>query len=106
MGRIFTVDFDYDKKKYPALVKITVSEQFFAVSYHVPDASLHYLIPGGKVTYNSIEGFTSITGNNKCTLELIESITNAVEEHLFMLQVTNDEEQAHVYSGPSDSTSW
>jgi hypothetical protein len=55
MGRIFTVDFDYGKKKYPALVKITAGEQFFAVTYHVPDASLHHLIPGGKVTYNNIE---------------------------------------------------
>jgi hypothetical protein len=106
MGRIFTVDFDFGERKYPALVKITATQQFFAVTYHVPDASLHHLLPGGKVTYNNIEGFTSISGNNKYIIDLIECITNAVEEHLHMLQLANDEANAHVYSGPSASTSW
>lgn len=106
MGRIFTVDFDYGEKKYPALVNITAGQQFFAVTYHVPDASLHHLIPGGKVTYNNIEGFTSITSKNKYALELIECITNAVEEHLYTLHFANDEGSTHIYSGPSASTSW
>lgn len=90
MGRIFTVDFNYDKKIYPALVKISAGQQFFAVTYHIPDTSLHHLLPGGKVTYNNVEGFTTVQRNNVVALELIECITNAVEQHLQLLPVTNE----------------
>jgi hypothetical protein len=84
MGRIFTVDFNYDKKEYPALVKISTAQNFFSVSYHIPDTSLHHLLPGGKVNYNNVEGFTNIPWNNTVALDLIECITNAVEKYLQM----------------------
>lgn len=86
MGRIFTVDFNYGKKEYPALVKISAAQNFFSVSYHVPDTALHHLLPGGKVNYNNVEGFTNIPGNNIVALDLIESITNAVERYLQLPQ--------------------
>jgi hypothetical protein len=86
MARIFTVDFNYDQKEYPALVKISAGQNFFSVTYHVPDTSLHHILPGGRVNYNNVEGFTTITGNNTVTLDLIESITNAVEEYLQLPQ--------------------
>jgi hypothetical protein len=86
MGRIFTVDFNYGKKEYPALVKISAAHNFFSLSYHIPDTTLHHLLPGGKVNYNNVEGFTNITGNNLVALDLIECITNAVERYLHLPQ--------------------
>jgi hypothetical protein len=86
MGRIFTVDFNYGKKEYPALVKISADLNFFSITYHIPDTSLHHILPGGRVSYNNIEGFTTISGNNPVALDLIESITNAVEKYLHLPQ--------------------
>ncbi len=103
MGRIFTVDFCYGEKEYPALVKISAGLNFFSVTYHIPDITLHHILPGGRVSYNNVEGFTSISGYNPVALDLIESITNAVEKYLHLPQEASTYCPA-TYSGPSAST--
>ena len=92
MGRIFTVDFHYCKKEYPALVKIATSQHFFSVTYHIPDPSLHHILPGGKVSYNNVEGFSTIPLHNSLALDLIECVTNAVERYLHLAPVVQEEE--------------
>lgn len=82
MGRIFTVDFHFQEKSYPALVKITAGQTDFSISIHVPDTDLHHLLPDGVFVYTNKEGFSVASGTNGKTLELIESMVNAVEAHL------------------------
>lgn len=84
MGRIFTVDFSYCEKVYPALVKIFAAQRHFSITFHVPDTSLHHLLPGGKVSYNSTDGFTTPQEASTSTLDLIDCMANAVEKHLSM----------------------
>lgn len=83
MGRIFTVDFLFEGRQYTAIVKITTAADLFSVHIHVPDTSLHHLLPGGSVVYKSTEGLTSLPSETAApSAELIACMVRAIEQYL------------------------
>lgn len=83
MGRIFTVDFDFEGRSYTAFVKISNGSELFSVHIHLPDTTLHHLIPGGSINYTSTEGFTAMRQATPTpALELMSRIIDAIEAHL------------------------
>ena len=83
MGRIFTVDFNFEGRNYTAFVKISNGAELFSVQIHLPDITLHHLIPEGNITYKSTEGLTAVRQATPTpALELMSRIIDAIEEHL------------------------
>jgi hypothetical protein len=83
MGRIFTVDFLYEGKSFTAFVKISNTADLFSVHIHLPDTSLHRLIPQGNIFYKNTEGLTSIRHDaNAASFELVNQVINAIEQYL------------------------
>lgn len=83
MGRIFSVEFSFEGRSYTAFVKISNGAELFSVQIHVPDSTLHHLIPEGNITYKSTEGFNAIRQATPTpALELMSRIIDAIEVHL------------------------
>lgn len=83
MGRIFTVDFLFEGRNHTAFVKIANGAELFSVQIHLPDTTLHHLIPGGNISYNSLEGLEAIRQATPTpALELMSRIIDAIEAHL------------------------
>jgi hypothetical protein len=83
MGRIFTVDFSFEGRIYTAFVKIATAADLFSVHIHLPDTTLHHLIPEGNIIYKSTEGLASLRQVTPTpALELMSRIIDAIEEHL------------------------
>jgi hypothetical protein len=83
MGRIFTVDFSFEGRVYTAFVKITTASDLFSVHIHVPDNTLHHLIPDGTVVYKSSEGLSTLQREtNGPSFELISRIVQAIDKYV------------------------
>lgn len=83
MGRIFTVDFSFGGRVYTAFVKISAVSGDFSVHIHVPDTTLHHLIPEGNIIYHNGDGLTSLQqSTSPPAFELIDRIIGAVEMYL------------------------
>lgn len=83
MGRIFTVDFLFEGRKYTAFVKIATVADLFSMHIHLPDTTLHHLIPDGNIVYKSSEGFSALRQATPTpALELMSRVIDAIEEHL------------------------
>ena len=83
MGRIFTVDFTFERRSYTAFVKISNGSELFSVHIHLPDITLHHLIPNGEIAYNSAEGLNAIRQQMPTpALELMSRVIDAIEAHL------------------------
>lgn len=83
MGRIFTVDFLFEGRTHTAFVKITSAAEMFSVQIHVPDTTLHHLIPDGNIMYKSPEGISSLERRTSApAYELISRIVASIELYL------------------------
>lgn len=83
MGRIFTVAFTFEGRSYTAFVKIANGGDVFSVHIHLPDTTLHHLIPEGNISYTSTNGFQAIRHATPTpALELMSRVIDAIEAHL------------------------
>lgn len=83
MARIFTVEFSFERRNYTAFVKISNGSELFSVHIHLPDTTLHHLIPNGEIAYNSAGGLNAIRQAMPTpALELTSRIIDAIETHL------------------------
>ncbi|OLY91269.1 hypothetical protein SAMN05444008_112150 [Cnuella takakiae] len=83
MGRIFTVAFTFEGRSYTAFVKISNGGDLFSVHIHLPDTTLHHLIPEGNISYNSTTGFQAMRHATPTpALELMSRVIDAIEAHL------------------------
>jgi hypothetical protein len=84
MERVFTTYFEFHGKKYATRVREYSSPRDFSLQIEVPDESLLYLLPDGKVVYNSRVGLqTGQPKDNVLAHELVGCIVRSVEPHLF-----------------------
>ena len=84
MGRMFTLTFSFQEKTHEAFVKIGGEQKNLTIQVQVPDSSLHDLIAEGKVSYSSQQGLSFTNkGEKHQALELVGSITRAIEKHLY-----------------------
>lgn len=83
MERVFTTHFEFNGKTYTTCVKQQSDKRDFAFQAEVPDESLLYLLPNGKVVYSSRTGVERQgMPNDLQTQELVGSILRSVEPHL------------------------
>lgn len=83
MGRIFTVEFSFEGRSYNAVVNISSGADLFTVQIHLPDVTLHHLIPEGNITYRSTEGLQAIRQATPTpALELMSRVIDAIERYL------------------------
>lgn len=79
MARIYSTSFSYKNKSYTALVTVSSNPES-PISIYIPDTSLHYLLPAGKLILDGIrKGLTDERPSSK--KELTDSIISAVKKH-------------------------
>ena len=84
MRRIFTISFSFQQNTHTALVIIGGENNDLTIQVQVPDSSLHDLIVEGKVSYSRQQGLSfTDRGEKYQALELVGSITRAIEKHLY-----------------------
>lgn len=83
MERVFTTHFEFNGKTYATRVRQQSGRREVAFQAEVPDESLLYLLPDGKVVYSSQSGLeVSRGGDELLRRELVGAIVRSVEPHL------------------------
>lgn len=83
MERVFTTHFEFYGKMYTTRVRQQSGPRDFSLQIEVPDESLMYLLPDGKVVYSSRNGLQSGKAkDNLLAQELVGCIVRSVEPHL------------------------
>lgn len=83
MERVFTTYFEFHGKKYATRVHEQSGPRDFSLQIEVRDESLLYLLPDGKIVYNSRNGLqTGEARDNVLASELVGCIVRSVEPHL------------------------
>ena len=83
MGRTFTTNFEFQGHTYSTNVYMTRHANDLDIYFHIPDESLHELLPSGKMSYNSRKGLMDIhTEKQILTQELVGCMVRAVEQHI------------------------
>lgn len=83
MERVFITHFEFNGKTYTTRVRQQSGKREFSFQAEVPDESLLYLLPDGKVAYSSRKGLEGpVLSNDLQTSELVGCILRSVEPHL------------------------
>lgn len=83
MERAFNTHFEFHGKTYTTFVREYSDPSDFSLQIEVPDESLLYLLPNGKIVYSSRTGLQAETEkDNVLARELIGCIVRSVEQHL------------------------
>jgi len=82
MARIFTTKFRFNHRLYDAIVTVVSHDGQMNFNVRVMDMELFGLIPGGNLRYEGREGFKDLQAQNDISGSLMNSIANAIEEHL------------------------
>ncbi|OLY93667.1 hypothetical protein SAMN05444008_114120 [Cnuella takakiae] len=83
MERVFTTHFEFNGKTYTTHVRQLSARREVAFQAEVPDESLLYLLPDGKVVYSSRSGLEiSRATDDLQSHELVGAIIRSVEPHL------------------------
>jgi hypothetical protein len=75
MGRVYTIDFTFQKKSYTAVV----TKLGESLSVYVPDESLHNLIPNGKASIKNAKNFIIDPDDHSTLYSLLTSILSAID---------------------------
>lgn len=85
MVRVFSTNFEFQGKTYTTKVYLTMDESDFAIHISVPDPSLYYLLPEGKINYNSKKGLDlGVVEKKQQAQELVGNIVRSVEKQLHL----------------------
>lgn len=83
MERVFTTHFEFYGKTYSTRVHESSEPRNFSLCIEVADEALLYLLPDGKIVYNSRSGLqTGEAKNKELARELVSCIVRSVEPHL------------------------
>jgi hypothetical protein len=84
MGKVFTTSFQYDGRSYSAIVCLTASEdRALILDIQIPDRSLHYLVPGGKIRVMGYEEFQELLQDKSDhSRKLVRCVLDTVAKHL------------------------
>jgi hypothetical protein len=81
MARMFSLDFEYKDVTYTAVVTIIKADSECPISVYLPDTELHYILPDGKVTFNSPQELQMDTNKTAPVQELLNCILTALKAH-------------------------
>ena len=87
MARIFTTSFEFNHRRYDAIVTIITHNQQLNFTVKLLDADLHHLFPQGEIAYSGTDGFEALeTINNTVAQSLMRKLGAAISEHLIITQ--------------------
>jgi len=83
MARVFTTSFEFNHRKYDAIVTIITHDQQLNFTVKLLDTDLHDIFPDGKIAYSGADGFETIeTINNTVAQSLMRKVGAAITQHL------------------------
>ena len=87
MARIFTTSFEFNHRRYDAIVTIITHDQQENFNIKILDADIHHLIPNGKLEYTGIDGFEKLESiNNTLAQSLMRRLGEVINQHLTVAQ--------------------
>jgi hypothetical protein len=88
MARLFTVPFQYQEQTYTAVVSLTHCNGTSTATIQVPDESLHPILQGSTVTFDTWKGLPIDYPAFTKAQELLIAILVAIEQHDQSLKLT------------------